>query len=61
MEDAAEFFCVARELAIRRAVRDAHRAECGLHALECSVCRVHAERIADAKLALQRDRLEYVE
>jgi hypothetical protein len=50
-----EFFCVARELAIRRAARDAHRTECRIDAWECGVCRMHAEQIADAKHALQRE------
>lgn len=51
----AEFLHAARELAIRRAARDAHRSECESDALECSVCRRHATRIADAKAALRRD------
>jgi hypothetical protein len=51
----AEFLHAARELAIRRAARDAHRSECDTDALECSICRVHATRIADAKTALRRD------
>ena len=51
----AEFLYAARELAIRRAARDAHRSECESDALECNVCRVHATRIADAKAALRRD------
>jgi hypothetical protein len=45
----------AHELAIRRAARDAHRAECQFDALDCSVCREHADRIAQAKAALQHD------
>ncbi len=51
----AEFLHAARELAIRRAARDAHRSECQSDALECNVCRVHATRIADAKAALRSD------
>ena len=49
------FLHAAHELAIRRAARDAHRSECGIDALECSVCRMHAARIAEAKAALRRD------
>ena len=51
----AEFLHAARELAIRRAAREAHRSECESDALECNVCRVHATRIADAKAALRSD------
>ena len=51
----AEFLHAAREVALRRAARDAHRSECDTDALECSICRMHAARIADAKAALRRD------
>jgi hypothetical protein len=51
----AEFLHAARELAIRRAARDAHRTECHTDAFECSICRIHAVRIAEAKAALRRD------
>jgi hypothetical protein len=51
----ADFLCAARGLAIRRAARDAHRTECDADALECSICRMHAARIAEAKAALRRD------
>ena len=53
----AAFFQAAQELAIRRAARDAHRSECDLDAVECSICRMHAARIAEAKAALRRDPL----
>ena len=49
------FLHAAHELAIRRAARDAHRSECAIDALECSVCRMHATRIAEAKTALRRN------
>ncbi len=52
-----EFLHAARELAIRRAARDAHRSDCDNDALECSICRMHAARIAEAKAALRRDAL----
>ncbi len=51
----ADFLHAARELAIRRAARDAHRTECETDAFECTVCRMHAARIAEAKAALRRD------
>lgn len=51
----AEFLHAARELAIRRAARDAHRSECDTDAFECAICRMHAARIAEAKAALRRD------
>jgi hypothetical protein len=51
----SEFLHAARELAIRRAARDAHRTECDADAFECSICRMHAASIADAKSALRRD------
>ena len=51
----AEFLHAARELAIRRAARDAHRTECETDAFECTICRMHAARIAEAKAALRRD------
>jgi hypothetical protein len=50
------FFSVDWGLAVRCAARDAHRSECLVDALECSVCRAHAERIAEAKFALRRER-----
>ena len=50
------FLRAARELAIRRAARDAHRSECSVDALECDACRLHAASIAEAKTALRRDR-----
>ena len=49
------FLYAAHELAIRRAARDAHRSECNIDALECSACRAHAARIAEAKAALRRN------
>lgn len=49
------FLHAAHELAIRRAARDAHRSECSIDALECSACRMHAARIAEAKAALRRN------
>lgn len=49
------FLHAAHELAIRRAARDAHRTECRIDALECSVCRAHALRIAEANAALRCD------
>jgi hypothetical protein len=52
-----EFVHAAYELAIRRAARDAHRSECRVDALECSICRAHAARIAEAKALLRRDPL----
>jgi len=51
----AGFLFAARELAIRRAARDAHRTVCRIDAFECSICRAHASRISDAKAALQRE------
>jgi hypothetical protein len=51
----SEFLHAARELAIRRAARDAHRSECDTDAFECAICRMHAQRIAEAKIALRRD------
>ena len=51
----AQFLRAARELAIRRAARDAHRTECDTDAFECTICRMHAARIAEAKAALRRD------
>lgn len=53
----AEFLHSAQGLAIRRAARDAHRSECSLDAVECSICRMHAARIAEAKATLRRDPL----
>ena len=47
------FFHAAQELAIHRAARDVHRSECTIDAFECSVCRAHACRIAEAKAALR--------
>ena len=49
------FVRAAYELAIRRAGRDAHRADCQLDAPECAICREHAGRISEAKAALRRD------
>jgi hypothetical protein len=49
------FFRAAQELAIRRAARDAHRSDCRDDPLECSICRAHVARIAEAKAALQRN------
>jgi hypothetical protein len=49
------FLHAAYELAICRAARDAHRSECNIDALECSACRAHAARIAEAKAALRRN------
>jgi hypothetical protein len=37
-----------QRLAICRAARDAHRAECQHDALECPLCQNHARAIADA-------------
>jgi len=51
----AEFLHAARELAIRGAARDAHRSDCDTDAFECATCRMHAQRIAEAKAALRRD------
>jgi hypothetical protein len=51
----AEFLYAARELAIRRAARDARRSDCDTDALECNICRMHAARITDAKAALRSD------
>ena len=51
------FLRAAHELAIRRAARDAHRAGCRFDAEECPICREHAGRIAEAKVALRRDAL----
>jgi hypothetical protein len=51
----AAFLHAARELAIRRAARDAHRTECDADAFECPICRTHAARIAEAKAALRHD------
>jgi hypothetical protein len=51
----AEFLYAARELAIRRAARDAHRSDCDTDALECNICRMHAARIAEAKAALRHN------
>jgi hypothetical protein len=51
----ADFLHAARELAIRRAARDAHRTECDTDAFECTICRMHAQRIAEVKAALRRD------
>lgn len=52
----SSFLNAARELAIRRAARDAHRSECDTDALECAICRMHAARISEAKAALKLDR-----
>ena len=49
------FVRAAYELAIRRAGRDAHRADCQLDAAECAICCEHAGRISEAKAALRRD------
>jgi hypothetical protein len=49
------FVRAAYELAIRRAGRDAHRADCRLDAAECAICCEHAGRISEAKAALRRD------
>ena len=49
------FVRAAYELAIRRAGRDAHRADCQLDAAECAICREHAGRISEAKAALRHD------
>ena len=43
----------AQRLAVRRAARDAHRAECRYDALDCPTCQEHARAIADAKQALR--------
>jgi hypothetical protein len=51
----AQFLRAARELAIRRSARDAHRTECDTDAFECTICRMHAARVAEAKAALRRD------
>lgn len=51
----SKFLHAARELAIRRAARDAHRSECDADASECAICRMHAACIAEAKAALRRD------
>jgi hypothetical protein len=49
------FVRAAYELAIRRAGRDGHRADCQLDAADCAICREHAGRISEAKAALRRD------
>jgi hypothetical protein len=51
----ADLLHAARELAIRRAACDAHCTECETDAFECTICRIHAARIAEAKAALRRD------
>jgi hypothetical protein len=49
------FLRAAYQLAIRRAGRDAHRADCRLDAADCTICREHAGRISEAKAALRHD------
>ena len=51
------FLRVAHELVIRRAARDANRTGCRFDAEEGPICREHAARIAEAKVALHRDAL----
>jgi len=51
-EGPPEFVHNAHMLAIRRAVRDAHRAVCDRDAVECEACQEYAGAIADAKWAL---------
>lgn len=43
----------AQRLAIRRAARDAHRADCRYDALDCPTCQEHARAITDAKQSLR--------
>ena len=52
----AEFMRNARALAIRKAARDAHRAECDVDAAECDVYHAHARAIAEAKWELNHPR-----
>ncbi len=49
-----EFIHNAFMLAIRRAARDAHRTVCDRDAVECDVCRSHAQNISQAKRALNQ-------